>query len=110
MGFYGLSNGAQVKAAALTAPAAVSSTAVTGRAVFHGFIMQTDGSNNVTMNIYDNTVASGTTLMPVDCVILGASRIYTFSYDPPVPCNTGIYVEVTVAGGGDCSYQVLYET
>lgn len=109
MGFYRLSDGAMVKSASLTTPAGSSALTVSGSGVFHGFIMKTDGTNDVTINVYDNTVASGTALMPTDCVILGANRLYTFSYDPPVPCNTGIYVEVTVAGGGSCSYQVLYE-
>jgi len=92
----------------ITVPATASAASVSGSCVFYGIIVQTDGTNNVTLNVYDNTAASGTNLTPDDIVILGSSRAWTLSYSPGALCSTGVYVEVTVAGAGTCSFQVLY--
>jgi hypothetical protein len=93
----------------ITVPAAASSAAVSGACLFYGITVITDGTNNVTLNIYDNTAASGTRLIPTNFIIPGIDRY--FGYKPPLPirCTNGIYVSVSVAGGGTCSYQVLYD-
>ncbi len=99
----------QVMVAKITAPAAASAAAVTGRAAFYGIIVKTDGINNVTLNIYDNTAASGTKLIPTDTVISGTERTWTLSYTPAVGCTIGVYVSISVAGGGSAVYQVEYD-
>ena len=93
----------------ITAPATVSARAIAGACLFYGITVMTDGTNNVTLNIYDNTAASGTRLIPTNFIIPGIDRY--FGYKPPLPirCTNGIYVSVSVAGGGTCSYQVLYD-
>lgn len=82
----------------------------TGSCAFAGLIVVTDGTNNVTVNIYDNTEASGTKrFCPEDMLIRGGVETFTLSYDPPVKGATGIYVKISVANGGSCSYQVVYD-
>lgn len=92
----------------ITTTATASGTAVTGAVWFNGIIVKTDGSNNVTLNIYDGTGVTVTRLIPTDFVIPGTE--YYFGYRPPSPirCRIGIYVTIAVAGGGTASYQVLY--
>lgn len=105
-----LSTGAgQARVASLTAPAAVSGIAVTGECAFHGLIVKTDGTNDVTLSIYANTAASGTKLIPEDIVVLGITKIFAYSLGPAIWCAAGIYVKVSVAGGGSCSWQVHYD-
>ena len=95
--------------AQLTAPATASAASVTGPGLFYGIIVLTDGTNNVTVNVYDNTAASSTKLIPTDFIVSGSNRSLAISYDPGVKFSTGIYVDISVAGGGSCSFQILYD-
>ena len=105
-----LSTGAgQVLVSKITAPATASGAAVSGQSAFYGLIVKTDGSNNVTINVYDNTAASGTALIPTNTVIAGSDRTWALSYNPAIKCSTGIYVAISVAGGGTATYQVQYD-
>lgn len=88
---------------------AASASVVSGDCVFHGIVVSTDGSNDVTLDIYDNTVASGNRLIPNNTVITASQRAWSFSVDPPIWCRHGIYVNVSVAGGGTCKYIVYYD-
>ena len=91
-----------------TAPAAASALAVNGRSVFYGIAVQPDGTNNVTLTLYDNTVASGTNyIIPSSIVINAGVGLATISDDDGLPVTNGIYVEVTTSGA--CSYQVYYD-
>lgn len=95
----------------LTVPAAASAAAVSGPCVFYGLIVKTDGTNNVTVNVYDNTAASGTKLLPTSTVIPGTSRLFAVDFsDAPILCDNGVYVDISVAGGGSFSYQVQYDS
>ncbi len=82
-------------------------TAVTGECVFHGILIQTDGSNDVTFNTYDNTTASGTRILTGDLVVAGNTN--KEFVNPPVSlhCSTGIHVTCTCAG--TFSWQVFYD-
>jgi hypothetical protein len=83
-----------------------SALILTGDGYFHQLVIMPDGTNDVTLSIYDNTAASGTEVTP------------TFVFDgdggpqatPPVWVfvDTGIYVSVSVAGAGTVAYTVLY--
>jgi hypothetical protein len=76
---------------------------------FHGITIITDGTNAVTVDIYGNTAASGTKLIPQWIVTSSASnRAQTYSLYPPVRSEDGIYVNISVAGGGTASYMVYY--
>jgi hypothetical protein len=85
--------------------------AITGPGAFGGIILLTDGTNNVTVNIYDNDkpLPDGNKLIPTNTVFTGTTRIWALGYDPPTPVSLGVYVTISVAGGGTCSYQILYD-
>ena len=61
-------------------------------------MVRTDGSNDVTVNVYDNTTNSGKRLIPEDTVIRGDMMLDGVGYDPPVFCENGVYVEVSTSG------------
>jgi hypothetical protein len=79
-------------------------TILTGSGYFKQIVIMPDGSNDVTVTIYDNTASSGTKVLPT----------LTFAGDggaqasPPVwvAVNTGIRVDITTAG--TVAYVVLY--
>ncbi len=81
-------------------------TIFTGRGYFHQLIIMPDGTNAVTVSIYDNTASSGDEILPT----------MTFAGDggpqatPPtwIAVNTGIRVDVSVAGAGTVAYVVLW--
>lgn len=96
-----------VKVSELTQPATVSAAAVTGPCAFMGIVLQTNGTNDITLNIYDNDEASGNKLIPTDTVIEGnPKRLWSLAYDPGIRCVTGVYVDVDGTLG---SYQVQYD-
>lgn len=78
---------------------------------FHGILFTTDGTNTVTVSIYDNAAAAdGRELIPTSYITSSASnRLSSISIDPPVKYYNGIYVNIAVAGGGTVSYMVYYE-
>jgi len=89
-----------------------ASSVITPRAgKFHGILFTTDGTNTVTVSIYDNaTAAAGNELIPTSYITSSAAnRLSSISIDPPVKYHNGIYVHVAVAGGGAVSYMVYYE-
>ena len=92
----------------VTPVATATSTPVTEACWFQGLALITDGTNNVTLNIYDGTGVTTTRLIPTNSTILGTD--YRFGYKPPFPvrCSTGVHVTIAVAGGGTCAYQVFY--
>lgn len=80
----------------------------TGACYFHGILVATDGTNAVTLDIYDNTAGSGTVITPTIVIPTSASmRSASIGFNPPVWCKTGIYVDITLAAGS-CSYVVYY--
>lgn len=87
-----------------------SASIATGRGFFYGIIVRTDGTNNVTLNVYDSGAASGNRLLPSNIVINGVNNIsgWAFGTDPALKFTAGIYVDASVAGGGTVEYEVLY--
>ena len=68
---------------------------------FNGILVVTDGTNAVTLDIYDTNVAvaSGRKLVPQITIPTGASnRLFVLSFDPPLPYKIGCYVVVTCVG------------
>lgn len=79
----------------------------TGWAEMHGLIISTDGANAVTMDIYNGTSAAGAKITPT--ITFPATPVtQAVGFNPPVSCGTGIFIDITVAGGGTCSYTVYY--
>ena len=77
---------------------------------FAGLTIATDGTNAVTVDVYDNaTAATGTKLIPTWIVpTSSANRIAALEFLHMKRCENGIYVNISVAGGGACSYTVDY--
>jgi hypothetical protein len=84
-----------------------SSVAITGPGIFYGVTITTDGSNNCTVSIYDNTAGSGNTLMPAGTVVSGSARTWPYGLNPGVLFNNGLYGTISTAG--TCSMMVNYD-
>jgi hypothetical protein len=82
---------------------------VTGQGEVSGIIIQSDGVNNITMTVYDNTVTGGRKLTPEMIITTSASnRTHFIGFRKgECPFNKGIYVEITCVGA--LKYTVNYE-
>jgi len=71
----------------------------TGAGFFYGIEVMTDGTNPVTIDIYDNTAAGGTKLIPTWVVTTAATdRRKPLDRFPSVPYSKGVYVDITTSG------------
>jgi hypothetical protein len=100
---WGISDFSQ-QSATQTGDAAIS----TSPGYLHGIVVMTDGTNAVTVEIYDNkSAASGTKMIPTWTVTTSnTNRSQSYSIEPPVKYTQGIYVDVTCAG--TVSYMVYF--
>lgn len=72
---------------------------ISGRAEFHGITITGDGTNAVTVDIYNNTEGSGEKITPtLNFPQSATSKTQAYSVSPPVRCNNGIYVDITTTG------------
>ena len=87
-----------------TAAAAIT----TSSGIFHGLIVSTDGTNAVTVSIYDNaSAASGMELIPTTVITSSSSdRVQAISISPAVRYHKGVYVDITTSG--TVTYKVYY--
>ena len=77
----------------------------TGWTEMHGVIVTTDGTNAVTMDIHNGTTTAGAKIAPT--ITFPATPVtQAVSFNPPVSCSSGIYVNITTAG--TVSYTVYY--
>lgn len=69
----------------------------TGAGWFYGFVVFTDGTNAVTLKIYDGVDATGSRIGPdFYCSSSSTNRTCVFGTgDLPLGFNTGLYVDVT---------------
>jgi hypothetical protein len=82
---------------------------VQGTGQFHGVMVTTDGTNTVTLDVYDAVIASGTKLITTQIIPSSATnRVFAVGVSPPVKFSKGIYVNSSVAGGGSYSYIVYF--
>lgn len=81
-----------------------SGKAVTGRCIFRGAVIKTDGTNNVTVTFYDNTEASGDKILDTMTIYGPVNTAFIGSIDKM--CANGVYVSIS---GGTFSWQVLYD-
>ena len=78
------------------------------KGLFYGILLITDGTNAVTLDIYDNTTASGIKIIPTTTVTTSAAdRIRSLSFALPLHVSNGIYVNVTCSG--TVTYMVYFE-
>jgi len=66
-------------------------------AVFYGLYMVTDGSNDVTVEIFNGTSDAGDVIV-IETVVPGAAEFFSFSQEPAIYCPDGIYIKLTTAG------------
>jgi hypothetical protein len=75
----------------------------TGKAVLAGVQIITDGTNDATLVIYDNTAASGTEVFKQ--VVAGADLSLPFWFSSGgIRCDTGMYCDVTGTGASYIVY------
>ena len=64
----------------------------------YGLIVVTDGTNAVTMDIHDHASStSGNKIVPT-MVFAATPRVQSVSFDPPLYCMYGVYVNLTTSG------------
>ncbi len=68
----------------------------TGRNRVNAVTVITDGTNAATVELYDNTAASGTKRVVGKCV--GANLVNHIIFENPVLFESGIYADVTGTG------------
>ena len=68
----------------------------TGKNRVNALTVLTDGTNSATVEVYDNTSASGTKRVVGKCV--GANLIQHIIFDNPVLFENGLYVSITGTG------------
>ena len=79
-----------------------SGIARTGSCLLKGLLIGTDGTNDPTVTLFDNTSAAGTEIIPTvtyDASVLGLNGVSL----PPggIHCTNGIYCEIAISEGID---------
>ena len=97
---------AQDNAARYSGSKAASALITTGQGLFYGVLIATDSTTAITVNVYDNTAASGSKIIPSITVPTAADYRLQGIY-PPVPIRyyNGLYVSISST---DCAYSVYY--
>lgn len=107
LAFITQAQAANLKSVGKTADAAITS----GTGWLKGIIIHTDGTNSVTLAVYDHaSAASGSKLFSTLTVTTSsANRATTISFDDrECPYFNGIYVDITTAG--TVTYDVYFES
>jgi len=101
------SNNEKIEIVKKTNPTTSSGLAVNSQCAFYGIMVRTDGSNNATVTVYDNTSGAGAPLLPDSIVVLGSARHTKIWLDKPIVAQNGVFISVTCAG--TFSWQVYYD-
>jgi hypothetical protein len=94
-----------------TIGSAASALIATGPGYLKGLVVHTDGTNSVSVEIFDNTSAAGTQILSDWTVTTSATNRATTLYFSAGDClfNLGLYIKVTVGGGGAVVFDTYYE-
>jgi len=76
--------------------------AVNGKGTLKAVQVITDGTNDATVILYDNTAASGKKVFEGTCPGGEDSRLFDFSYPPNF--KTGLYLDITGTGASCIVY------
>ncbi len=76
----------------------------TGAGVFAGVVINTNGSNDATIIIYDNTSAAGTKLH--EQVVLAGDITGGFTPYPSIGYSTGLYLSIAGTGASAIVFYV----
>jgi hypothetical protein len=79
---------------------------INGAGVYHGVKVNTDGTNDATVTVYDSTSASGPVIDPTTAYS-GSSNSGSSSYAPPLQYKSGLYLQL--ATSGTATVTVYYE-
>ena len=88
--------GQQTAIASMTGGTAYDAVLITGRCVITGFLVETDGANDPTIDFWDNTAGSGTQAIPsatYDTSVLGINGVMGLNKE----ISTSLYVKITCA-------------
>jgi hypothetical protein len=76
-----------------------SALVTTGKGLYHGIKVRTDGTNAQTIIVYDNTTASGTAIEPSGVWVTSATqRMAATGSIPPRPYFNGLYISISGSG------------
>jgi hypothetical protein len=76
-----------------------SALVTTGKGLYHGIKVNTDGTNAATIVVYDNTAASGTAIDPSTVYVTSSTmRVQASGSNPPRRYYNGLYISITCSG------------
>lgn len=78
-----------------------------GACIFHGFLLGTDGVNDVTITLFNNTAGEGEEVVPTceyDAALMGLNGVTGIDQY----CSNGLYLTMSVDGGGAAEVVVQY--
>jgi hypothetical protein len=78
--------------------AAGTTTVYSGKGTLNAITVISDGTNAVTLTVYDNTAGSGTVL--AKALVSGAVGVYHMPFPTHVRCDNGITVVLAGTGSG----------
>lgn len=70
---------------------------INGAGLYHGVKVNTDGTNDATVTVYDSTTASGP-VIDASTVYSGSSNSGSSSYAPPLQYKSGLYLQLATSG------------
>jgi hypothetical protein len=80
-----------------------SGTLSTGRALLSSVLVITNGTNDATVILYDNTAASGDKVF--EAVVAGANNAELFAFNKDVLCEDGLYLSISGTGASCIVYK-----
>ena len=79
---------------------------ISERCIFYGLLIATDGTNDLTINIYDGTNDTGDIIYVPNIVVSGSLGLVYIAPEP-ILINKGVYVKITTSGS--CSHRIFYD-
>ena len=103
----------QIQVSGLSATGSSSGIAVSGACAFYGILVIPDGTNDVTVKVWGNTAATGAVLID-SYTVKGTTGAHSIGFMPAInkvagTAITGVYVSISVANGGTCTWKVQYD-
>lgn len=81
---------------------------VTGACLLRAIVISTDKTNDLTINVYNGSSSASNKVLP-QMPIIGTDGSWGFAPPLPIYCPNGIYVGVSVSGGGTMRGMIYYD-